>query len=129
MPLRGSIRTRLRPTFVYAKLGGQRDFITKMRLFLLTVFAFLPTLLAATPPIQFEPNQGQTDARVRYLARSPQGIVFFTDHQVVFSHGQEDPLTFELTGGNAAAKWRPFDPTGDETSYHVGRDPRRLVER
>jgi len=55
-----------------------------MRFLLLLLFSAYGSVLAvAAPSIRFEPNRGQTDARVRYLARSAQGIVFFTDNQVV----------------------------------------------
>jgi hypothetical protein len=34
-------------------------------------------------PLAFEPNAGQSDARVRYLAHSPAGLLFFTPGEVV----------------------------------------------
>ena len=57
------------------------------------------------------------------------GNGFFTNTQIVFSGGQGDPLRFELAGGNAAAEWELLDPTPEQTSYHLGRDPQRWVDR
>jgi hypothetical protein len=71
-------------------------------------------------PISFEPNCGQTAAQVRYLAHTPQGVAFFTDTGVVLNS-----LTWTLAGSNTRAVWKPSEPTGDTTTYHVGRDPRR----
>jgi hypothetical protein len=34
-------------------------------------------------PVAFEPNVGQTDSQVRFLARTPGAIVFFTDSEAV----------------------------------------------
>src|SRR5438874_2902923 len=98
-----------------------------MRLFLLLLFSTSAALVSASP-IQFEPNRGQTDARVRYLARSPQGLVFFTDRSIVFTHPEAAPVSFELAGANRVAEWRPLEPTGEDTSYLVGRDPGRWAD-
>jgi hypothetical protein len=45
----------------------------------------LTALLAAggEPPLVFEPNAGQTDPQVRFLARSQGMMVFFTDSVLV----------------------------------------------
>ena len=94
------------------------------KLFLLLLICSIPSaLLAATPAIHFEPNLGQTDARVRYVGRSPQGVFFFTDEAIVFSRGEGRSVEFKLQSGNPSAEWRTSDPTGEETSYMVGRDP------
>ena len=48
--------------------------------------AFAQTHVAATMgdrPVAFEPNVGQTDSQVRFLARTPGAIVFFTDSEAV----------------------------------------------
>ena len=36
-------------------------------------------------PVAFEPNAGQTDTRVRYLAHTPGGTYLFADDQVVLA--------------------------------------------
>src|SRR5262245_21044570 len=95
-----------------------------MRLLTLLLLSTSTTLMAAPPAIKFEPNRGQTDARVRFLAHSPQGVAFFTDNQIVFSRGEGSPVRFELRDCNSAAEWQPSEPTGEERSYQVGRDQR-----
>ena len=48
--------------------------------------AFAQTHVATTIgdlPVGFEPNVGQTDSQVRFLARTPGTIVFFTPTQLV----------------------------------------------
>ncbi len=93
------------------------------------LFFLIPCLLsAASSRIQFEPNHGQTDARVRYLARTPQGMVFFTGASIVFSRPEAAPITFDLAGSNPSAEWNPADATGNTTTYHVGRDKSRWAE-
>ena len=100
-----------------------------MRFLSLLLLSFYSSVLAAAPPISFQPNKGQTDTRVRYLSRSPQGAVFFTDSQIVFSREDARSVSLELIGGNSAAKWEVSGPTGDQTSYKVGRDPSRWAEQ
>ena len=99
-----------------------------MRLLLLLLLSSYTTVLTAAPPIQFEQNRGQTDSRVRYLARYPQGTVFFTDREIVFSRGETKPVRFELLDSNTAAKWELSEPNGDQTSYMIGRDRSRWVD-
>jgi len=36
-------------------------------------------------PLSFEPNQGQTDARVRFLARASGYTLFVTGNEAVFA--------------------------------------------
>ena len=85
-------------------------------------------LLAASPRIQFEPNHGQTDPRVHFLARTSQGIVFFTSNALVFSRAAQTPVTFEWRNANPDAPWEPLQSTGQTTSYQVGRDPSRWAQ-
>jgi len=99
-----------------------------MRLLLFLLFSTSASALAAAPPIRFEQNFGQTDSRVRYLARSPHGVVFFTDRQIVFTGKESSPVTFELMGADDAAQWQASVATGEQTSYRVGRDPQRWAD-
>src|SRR5687768_9205376 len=45
--------------------------------------AYLPDF--NTLPLSFEPNAGQTDPQVRFQARIPGGVIFFTPQEVVLS--------------------------------------------
>ncbi len=102
--------------------------VSMMRPLLLVLLSTYATVLAATPPIQFEQNRGQTDGRVRYLARYPQGTVFFTDREIVFSRGETKPVRFELLDSNREANWELSEPTGEQTFYMVGRDRSRWAD-
>jgi hypothetical protein len=77
--------------------------------------------------LSFEPNRGQTDSSVRYLAHTGNGIIFFTNSAVVVS-GHRQPASFELAGADESATWEPMETTGQSTSYHIGRDSSRWVE-
>jgi uncharacterized repeat protein (TIGR01451 family) len=44
-----------------------------------------PTATSVNIPFSFEVNRGQTAPQVKYLARSPEGVLFFTDQGVTVS--------------------------------------------
>ena len=77
--------------------------------------------------LTFEPNHGQTSDVVRFLARTGNGILFFTQSGVVLS-GAEKSSSFDLAGENRASEWEPLEPTGQTTSYYIGRDSSKWVE-
>lgn len=85
---------------------------------------------AATMPLAFEANRGQTDRRVRYLARGAGFTLFLTERGAVFD------LQREGSGRGVAVALDPVgaDPTPRLTgrvrqaatsSYFLGDDPRR----
>lgn len=83
----------------------------------------------------FEPNQGQTDSRVQFLARTLDGVVFFTRDGLVLSRsGQtgsaaaESALRVRFAGASAAPLSELSDPQPEQVSYHVGRDRRQWVD-
>jgi hypothetical protein len=86
------------------------------------------SFLSAEPAIHFERNFGQTDPSVRYLARTAQGTVFFTDDEVILSGGNRRPLRFCL-GKGTPSEWQLLEPRGTETSYQIGEDPKLWAER
>jgi hypothetical protein len=94
----------------------------------LTLLLAAPALFAGTPRIQFEPNRGQSDSRVQFLARTPHGIVFFAGSGMVLSAPEGTSVKIELAGSNPDADWKPVEPTGGVISYHVGRDPERWAD-
>src|SRR4051812_36271713 len=56
-------------------------------------------------PLRFEPNRGQTDARVKFLSRGPGYRLFLTESDAVFSfvNGTSEPdglLRLQLGGAN-----------------------------
>ena len=84
-------------------------------------------------PLMFEPNQGQADARVRFLARGTGYGLYFTADEAVLAlrqssatqHGaaQTSVVRMKLAGANSAV-----EPTGDtrlpgRSNYFIGNDP------
>ncbi len=83
-------------------------------------------------PLIFEPNQGQTDAQVKFLARGRGYGLYLTDQEAVlalqhFASDSRHPATsvvmMKLSGGSSTG-----DPIGDvplpsESNYLIGNDP------
>ncbi|HXS93824.1 MAG TPA: hypothetical protein VN736_04410 [Candidatus Limnocylindrales bacterium] len=99
-------------------------------------FALALPLAAAHPPVDiwgaraglsFEANRGQTDPAVRYLARTGDGIILFTDAGVILP-GRTAAARFQIAGEGPAARWEPLDATGRTTTYRVGRDRSHWVD-
>ena len=86
-----------------------------------------PRLDAPSPrvPLAFEPNLGQFDRRVRFVARAVGGTAFLTDDGfTVALRGAAQPVRFRLAGSHPV---RPqgAEPTGSVSRYFLGNDPRR----
>src|SRR5438445_5356413 len=64
------------------------------------------TPASATPavniPFSFEINRGQTAPQVKYLARSPEGVLFFTDQGVTVSVAKVGAFRMLFDGAAAA---------------------------
>jgi hypothetical protein len=85
-------------------------------------------------PLMFEPNQGQTEARVRFLARGSGYGLYLTAHEAVLAlqHSAADSLhpalrtsvvSMKLVGATSTA-----EPSGDsqlpgKSNYFIGNDP------
>lgn len=99
-------------------------------------------------PLSFEPNQGQTDAQVRFLSRTPQYNLFLTSSEAVFTlpvksaaHNAGRPgiraqhslptsqavLRMEIQGANPAAKVTGDQAVAGHTNYLIGRDASKWV--
>lgn len=92
-------------------------------------------------PLYFEPNRGQVDARVRFLARLPELTVYLTDEEAVIRlrrlksnrHGaepkQETPRSEEATvrmklaGPHRAPRINGSDKQAGIVNYFLGNDP------
>src|SRR6266403_2740135 len=75
-------------------------------------------------PFSFEPNLGQSDARVKFLAR-PRGIsVFLTSTDTVLSTGRT-AVRMQLVGANSAARIEGLDALPGRSHSFIGRDPGR----
>lgn len=70
------------------------------------IVAFATGQKAATPsvniPFSFELNRGQTAPQVRYLARSPEGVLFFTEQGVTVSVPRVGAFRMRFDGASAA---------------------------
>ena len=77
-------------------------------------------------PLAFERNQGQTDARVAYLARGPGYSLFLTGTEAVFSlkrgHADVDVLRMSLEGANPAATISAHQRQAGDSQYFRGSD-------
>src|ERR1043166_2095513 len=64
-------------------------------------------------PLTFEPNVGQSDAQVRYLAHGSGYTIFLTGAETVLSlqdrQNEKAVLRLQLNGANPAAKIEPLD--------------------
>lgn len=92
-------------------------------------------------PLYFEPNQGQTDPQVKYMARGLRYGLFLTINEAVLElqhpTGVETRLAvspatpqsapsvirMHLEGASAAARIRAAQPLPGKSSYFIGNDP------
>lgn len=105
---------------------------------LLLALTFIPVHLVGQPltrnlaalPMQFEMNQGQSDAQVRFLARGPGYGLFLTPEEAVLSlrefrpgNSQAQPpetLRLRLAGGRAPASIDGIDALPGKSNYFIG---------
>ena len=83
-------------------------------------------------PLRFEPNQGQTDRQVNFLARGAGYGLFLTPEQAVLTlHSPSSNPSFsgtsvvrmQLAGANRAAAATGASPLPGKSNYFVGNDP------
>jgi beta-propeller repeat-containing protein len=74
-------------------------------------------------PLSFEPNQGQTDARVRFLARASGCTLFLTSDQAVFAGRDGSVERMKLLGANPKPRFEPLVPQPGISNYFIGNDP------
>jgi hypothetical protein len=77
-------------------------------------------------PLAFEPNHGQTDSQVKYLARARGYTVFLTSTDAVLTfhdrlHASRASLRMSLVGARPAPAVDGIDPLPGRTNYFVGR--------
>jgi hypothetical protein len=102
------------------------------------VLAVLPAILVWAPPAlpssvnpplhalpwSFEPNLGQTDPRVRFLARSRGMTLFVTPGETVF-RTTRSAVRMRLVGARPDAEVDGVDPLPGRSHFLIGRDPGR----
>lgn len=80
-------------------------------------------------PMIFEPNVGQTDSRVAFLARGSGYGLFLTGNEAVMSlegrrEGSSGTLRMSLIGADSGASITGLDRTPNHSNYFLGRDRR-----
>ena len=79
-------------------------------------------------PLRFEQNSGQTDARVKFLARGKGYTLFLTAREAVLKlqkPGQSAVLRMELAGANRSPQIVGQNELAGKSNYFVGDDPNR----
>ena len=83
-------------------------------------------------PLNFEPNQGQTDSSVKFLARGDGYAMFLTSKEAVFKlrtgsteQGEPSVLRMELLGANGAAQISGTEKLSSTVNYFIGNDPKK----
>jgi beta-propeller repeat-containing protein len=74
-------------------------------------------------PLSFEPNQGQTDARVKFLARASGYTLFVTSDEAVFAGRDGSVERMKLLGENPKLRFEPLDKQPGISNYFIGNDP------
>jgi len=77
-------------------------------------------------PLRFEPNQGQTDSKVDFLARGAGYGLFLTPNHAVLSlrsNQNTSVVRMELAGGNPSAAVAGADQLPGKSNYLIGNNP------
>ncbi|MEO7652928.1 MAG: SBBP repeat-containing protein, partial [Bryobacteraceae bacterium] len=87
----------------------------------------VPLAIASTfgkVPLHFEQNTGQTDPRVRYLARAAGMTMFVTASESVLVVGKERTvIRMKLDGSRPAQSMRAVEPVPGVSNYLLGNNP------
>jgi hypothetical protein len=74
-------------------------------------------------PLSFEPNQGQTDSRVKFLVRASGYTLFMTAQEAVFVGREGSVERMKLLGSNRNARVEPLEKQPGISNYFIGNDP------
>jgi beta-propeller repeat-containing protein len=74
-------------------------------------------------PLSFEPNHGQTDARVKFLSRASGYTLFVTAEEAVFAGRDGSVERMKLLGANRKPRFEPLDKQPGVSNYFLGNDP------
>ncbi len=81
----------------------------------------------ATASVDFEENCGQTDGRVRFVARAPGSRVFLTRDGLVLTRHASTPLRLRFVGAQARRISGDADHVDGLRNYFLGNDPKKWV--
>src|SRR5258708_589872 len=73
-------------------------------------------------PLSFEPNQGQTDAQVKFLAHVPGYTLFVCSTGAVFAGRDGSVERMKLVGSNRTMRIEPLDQQPGLSNYFIGND-------
>jgi hypothetical protein len=73
-------------------------------------------------PLVFEPNRGQTDPEVKFLARAGGYTLFLTDREAVLSGRDGYPVRMRLAGSRKPRQVEGLEPTGGISNYLHGKN-------
>ena len=74
-------------------------------------------------PLVFEPNRGQAEAQVNFLARAQGGTLFLTEREAVLVSRGGAPVRMRLTHAGKPKAVHGLEPTGGISNYFIGNDP------
>ena len=74
-------------------------------------------------PLSFELNQGQTDARVKFLTRASAYTLFVKADEAVFAGRDGSVERVKFRGANRKARVEALDKQPGTSNYFVGEDP------
>ncbi len=85
-------------------------------------------------PLSFEPNRGQTDARVQFLSRGPGYGIFLTPGEAVLAFPKDKAagqavLRMKLAGANAGAAAEAEEKLPGTANYMKGSDPSKWATK
>ena len=117
--VRGSAQNR-------GRQGAERP---SRRLLLALLAVALPLAAAGNTygqlPLSFEPNQGQTDARVRFFSRASGYMLFVTANESVFAGRDGSVERMKLIGANPKPRFEPLDKQPGISNYFIGNHPEK----
>jgi len=79
-------------------------------------------------PLRFERNDGQTDARVKFISRGEGYTLFLTPSEAVLSSvrgKKKDVLRVKMVGANPQARIEGIDQLAGRSNYFIGGDPKK----
>ena len=100
------------------------------------LFEGTPAAPRATPfaalPLAFEENRGQSDSRIRYIARGGAFDAFLTEESVTIAVGGSEAgsrsiVRLRVAGARTSPSPRGSDPLSGTVSHLIGDDPSRYV--
>ncbi len=85
-----------------------------------------PASARSALPLAFEPNQGQFDSPVRFVAHGGGSTAVFTDTQATITVAGRSRIVLRVPSGRSVTP-TASEPMAARTSYFVGSDPSRWV--